>query len=72
MTDKEAFQEFTKGVTLCIGITGLFILFIALLARSHVDPEKKFVVVDSYRECNVVRYTDQSGNWNYFLDCVSK
>lgn len=72
MTNKEAFQEFAKGFTFCIGIIALFILFIALLARSNADSENKFVVVDKYKECDVVRYTDRSGNWNYFLDCSSK
>lgn len=72
MTNKEAFQEFARGFTFCIGIVALFILFIALLGRSHVEPKEKFVVVDSYRGCDVIRYTDPSNGWNYFLDCSVK
>jgi hypothetical protein len=33
-------------------------------------PERKFDVVDTYRGCNVVRYTpDYSAKFAYFLDC---
>lgn len=72
MTDKEALQEFAKGFVFCIGIVGLFFLFIALLAKSYVDPKEKFIIVDSYQGCDVVRYTDPSSGWNYFLDCRPK
>ena len=36
-------------------------------------PDQKFEVVDTYRGCDVVRYTpDYSGRYAYFLDCSNK
>ncbi|NBP04050.1 MAG: hypothetical protein EBU90_28950 [Proteobacteria bacterium] len=33
-------------------------------------PDQKFEVVDTYKGCDVVRYTpDQSARYTYFLDC---
>jgi hypothetical protein len=33
-------------------------------------PEQKFEVVDTYKNCSVVRYTpDGSARYAYFLDC---
>lgn len=33
-------------------------------------PERKFEVVDTYKGCDVVRYTpDYSTKYAYFLDC---
>ena len=33
-------------------------------------PERKFEVVDTYKGCDVVRYTpDYSARYAYFLDC---
>ena len=32
--------------------------------------DKKFEVVDTYKSCDVVRYTpDNSARYDYFLDC---
>ncbi len=33
-------------------------------------PEQKFEIVDTYKGCDVVRYTpDYSAKYSYFLDC---
>ena len=33
-------------------------------------PDQKFAVVDTYKGCEVVRYTpDNSARYTYFLDC---
>jgi hypothetical protein len=69
MTDKEAFNEFAKGATFVIVVMGVFVLFIATIGTPKVEPEKKFVTIDKYEECNVVRYTDETQRWHYFLDC---
>jgi hypothetical protein len=29
----------------------------------------KFEVMDKYKSCKVIRWTDPSSRWNYFLDC---
>jgi len=31
--------------------------------------ESKFEVVDQYQNCNVIRWTDPSNRWQYFLKC---
>ena len=69
MTDKEAFNEFAKGATFVIAVMGVFALFIATIGTPGSEPEEKFKVVDKYEECSVVRYTDPSNTWHYFLDC---
>jgi len=69
MTDKEAFNEFAKGASFVIVAMGVFVLFLGLIGTPKVEPEKKFVTVDKYGDCNVVRYTDETQRWHYFLDC---
>lgn len=69
MTDKEAFNEFAKGASFVIVVMGVSVLFFVLIGTPEVEPTEKFKVVDRYEECSVVRYTDPSNNWHYFLDC---
>lgn len=71
MTDKEAFNEFTKGATFVITVMAVMALVIGLASTwgDIDDPPEKFKVVDHYGTCAVVRYTDRSNNWHYFLDC---
>lgn len=36
-------------------------------------PDQKFAVVDTYKGCDVVRYTpDNSARYSYFLDCKNE
>lgn len=69
MTDKEAFNEFAKGATFIIVVMGVFVLFLGLIGTREVEPTEKFKVVDKYGDCEVVRYTDETQRWHYFLDC---
>jgi hypothetical protein len=70
MTDKEAFNEFARGFAVALATFGVMILFITMITPDNPTPEKKFEVVDRYDgQCDVVRYTDRSSNWHYFLDC---
>lgn len=69
MTNREAFNEFARGVTLTIGVMGIFVLLVAMLSKPDGKPREKFEVVDHYGTCAVVRYTDDSQRWHYFLDC---
>jgi hypothetical protein len=40
------------------------------LEMQPTPADKKFEVVDTYKGCDVVRYTpDQSARYTYFLDC---
>lgn len=72
MTNKEAFYEFARGLTVGLGIFGVAVLFIAILTPSNVETEKRFEIVDKYGDCNVVRYTDDTQRWHYFLDCSAQ
>jgi hypothetical protein len=70
-TNKEALQEVGKGVAFGLLGMGLLILLIWVLngASPETNPEERFKVVDSYDSCDVVRYTDSSNRYNYFLHC---
>ena len=57
-----------------ISVLGLITLTIAVLdlglgAQQPIEP--KFKVVDTYHGCAIVRYTDQTNRWHYFMDCKS-
>jgi hypothetical protein len=69
-TDKEALKEFSRGVVFMIGmVAGPLLILAVLLGRAENAPVTKFEVVDKYGKCEVVRYTDETNHWNYFLDC---
>ena len=69
MSDKEAFIEFRNGAAFVLTVFSVLALFAAIFLPSERQPEAKFEVVDTYKSCDVVRYTDSSTRWNYFLDC---
>ena len=69
MTDKEAFNEFARGAAFMIGVVALVGLGIAIIGNFDPEPQPKFKVVDHYKQCDVVRYTDDTQRWQYFLDC---
>ncbi len=66
-----------------MNIKGFIIFFIGLgilaflingaanwLESQPTQPDQKFVVVDTYKGCDVVQYTpDHSARYTYFLDC---
>ena len=71
MTDKEAFNEFAKGVTLTIGVVSVMVLIFAILLPSEETPKESFSVVDTYRGCEVVRWALPShAEYKYFLHCA--
>lgn len=67
MTDREAFNEFARGVAIAIGVAGVFVMLVAVTPKP--EPIEKFKVVDTYHGCDLVRYTDRSNSWHYFLKC---
>ena len=73
MTDKEFLKEFAGGLAIGIGVAGVFVMCVALTGALTGKPEskleEKYKVVDHYGTCAVVRYTDDSQRWHYFLDC---
>jgi hypothetical protein len=68
-TNREAFLEFTKGATFVLTVFAVFGLILAIFSNSEEEPREKYKVVDHYGTCAVVRYTDDSNRWHYFLDC---
>ena len=50
-----------------IVVTGLLLLGFATF--KDVEPVEKFKVIDKYKNCNVIRYTDPTNRWHYLLHC---
>jgi len=70
MTDKEAFNEFAKGVALTIGVVAAAVLLFASLRPPEETPKENFAVVDTYKDCDVVRWALPShAEYKYFLHC---
>jgi len=68
-TNKEAFMEISRGAIVLTVVLVLFFTFILTLGDGDKQPQDKFKVVDHYGTCAVVRYTDDTNRWYYFLDC---
>ena len=62
-------MEIVRGAIVPTVVLVLFFTFILTLGDKQEEPTEKFKVVDNYSGCNVVRYTDNSSRWHYFLDC---
>lgn len=57
-----------RGVVSAIAILGFMLITFAIM-ENNSEPIEKFQVVDKYKNCNVVRYTDPSNQWHYLLHC---
>ena len=74
-TNKEAFIEITRGALFMVIVIGFILLLILTFGISNIwddSPPTKFEMVDKYEQCDVVRYTDQSQRWHYFLHCPNQ
>jgi hypothetical protein len=69
MTDKEAFNKFARGTAFAGAVVAGLLMFVAFFGTFDEKPREKFKVVDHYGTCAIVRYTDPSQQWHYFLDC---
>jgi hypothetical protein len=77
MTDKEAFNEFARGVALTIGAVGALFLIVAIFGTVDPQPVAEptpskgiFKVIDHYKDCDVVQYQyGMLAEYRYFLDC---
>jgi hypothetical protein len=60
-----------QAVSWGVVFTGFFLLlFYMVFGESEPEPSKeKFKVVDNYKGCDVVQYTDPSQRYQYFLYC---
>jgi len=46
-------------------VFGLYVVF----KTEDTEQPPRFQVVDKYENCDVIRYTDSTQRWNYFLKC---
>lgn len=65
MTDLKPF------IAALIVFPGFLLLFYGILFTNEPREENlgKFQVIDTYEDCKVIRYTDTTKRWYYFLQC---
>ena len=71
MTDTEYYKTLVIGGIIGASITILAFYMLKPSPESHtVTPKSNFAVVDTYKGCDVVQWTDnQMATYKYFLDC---
>lgn len=64
-------DEERKILAWFIIVPGFMLLLYGIFGQTEMTAEqaKKFEVVERYKNCNVVRYTDPSQRWHYLLHC---
>ena len=72
--DKYALKEFLRGVGVFLAASAVFIIILIMLAyfASGDKPinEASFEVVDKYKECDIIRWTQHDlAEYKYFLYC---
>ena len=72
MTDFEYQKTLVIGVIIGTCFTLLAFYMLKPSPESHtVTPKSNFAVVDTYKDCDVVQWTDGSlATYKYFLDCT--
>jgi hypothetical protein len=72
MTDYEYQKTLMIGAIIgaCIAILAFYM--IKPSPQTHtVTPEKNFAIVDTYKGCDIVQWSDnQMSTYKYFLDCT--
>jgi hypothetical protein len=70
MNRQDYYRAVLLGVIVGMGFLSLLVLINPGEDVKPVEPDQKFEVVDTYKGCDVVRYTpDNSARYTYFLDC---
>ena len=64
---KRRLRMIMSAFSCMIVVTGLLLLCFATF--KDVEPVEKFKVIDKYKNCNVIRYTDPTNRWHYLLHC---
>jgi len=69
MTNTEYYKTLVVGAIIGASIT--ILAFYMLKPQNHtVTPKTNFAVVDTYKGCDIVQWTDnQMATYKYFLDC---
>ena len=72
MTDTEYYKILVVGVIIGASITILAFYMLKPGPQNHtVTPKTNFAVVDTYKGCEIVRWTDGlQAEYKYFLDCT--
>lgn len=59
--------QFIFGVLIIMPM--FLLLAYGMFTTSTEEKTTKFEVVDQYESCKVIRYTDTTQRWHYFLQC---
>ncbi len=71
MTDIEYYKTLVVGAIIGASITILAFYMLKPGPQNHtVTPKSNFAVVDTYKGCDIVQWSDhQMATYKYFLDC---
>ena len=72
MTDFEYKKTLITGAIIGLSVMLLVIYLVKPSPQTHtVTPKTNFAVVDTYKGCDVVQWSDnQMSTYKYFLDCT--
>ena len=72
MTDFEYRKTLITGAIIGLSVMLLVIYLVKPSPQTHtVTPKTNFAVVDTYKGCDVVQWSDnQMSTYKYFLDCT--
>ena len=72
MTNTEYYKTLVVGAIIGASITILAFYMMKPSPQNHtVTPKTNFAVVDTYKGCDIVQWTDnQMATYKYFLDCT--
>ena len=71
MTNTEYYKTLVVGAIIGASITILAFYMLKPEPQNHTaTPKTNFAVVDTYKDCKVIRWTDgMQAEFKYFLDC---
>jgi hypothetical protein len=73
MNRQDYYRAVLLGVIVGMGLLSILVLINPGEDVKPVEPDQKFEVVDTYKGCEVVRWTNnQLAEYKYFLDCSNK
>lgn len=74
MTNTEYYKTLVVGAIIGASITILAFYMLKPEPQNHTaTPKSNFAVVDTYKDCKVIRWTDgMQAEYKYFLDCNNK
>jgi hypothetical protein len=73
MKSNDYYRAVLLGVIVGMGVLSLFMVINPGEDVKPIEPDQKFEVVDTYKGCDVVRWTNnQLAEYKYFLDCDKK